>query len=139
MMVSGLVGAQPRPTPTPEQAFFEEASECAAAFEARVVERQAQPKSPARDQAILSDTELGFAYVGVAYKRGLRNPEASQMLKAAEKRWRTLGKAEQQSRLTACSTKAQQLLKDVSGLERFIVRNRAQARVDRLLSKEATP
>lgn len=121
-----------------DEAFFTEASECAAAFEARVVERMTQPKSPARDQAVLNDTELGFVYVGVAYQRGLRNPKAADMLKAAEKQWRALGKAEQQPRLTTCATKAQQLMKDANPLERFIVKNRAQARVDRLLEKEST-
>ena len=134
LLLTNSVWAETKPNA--KQAFFQEASDCAAAFEARVVERQAQPKSDARNQAMLSDTELGFTYVGVAYKKGLRNPEADQMLKAAEKRWSTLSKTEQQARLSSCTTKAQQLLNDVSGFERFIIKNRAKSRVDRLLQKE---
>lgn len=41
------------------------------------------------------DTELSFVFIGVAYKKGLRNPEAEQ------------------------------LMNEVSGLARFFVRNRA--------------
>jgi len=110
---------------SPAPSFFQEASDCAAAFEARVLERRAQPRSDARNQAILSDTQLG-----------LRNPEAGQMLKASQKRWSTLSKAEQQSALVVCTAKAQQLMKDINALERFIVKNRAKARVDKLLRSE---
>lgn len=117
--------------------FYAEASDCTAALKARVVERQAQPRSSARDKAILSDTELGFAFIGVAYKKGLRNPEADQMLQAAEARWKALRKADQQARQQTCTTKGQQLMRDLSVLERFVVRNRAQARVDKLLDKDS--
>jgi len=121
---------------SPAPSFFQEASDCAAAFEARVLERRAQPRSDARNQAILSDTQLGFVYAGLAYEQGLRNPEAGQMLKASQKRWSTLSKAEQQSALVVCTAKAQQLMKDINALERFIVKNRAKARVDKLLRSE---
>lgn len=136
-MWSATALAETPPAPPAPPPFFVEASDCAAAFEARVVERKAQPRSDARNRAILADTELGFAFVAQAYKKGLRNPEADQMLKAAEKRWTTLSKTEQQNRLSSCSVKGQQLMRDFSAFERFLVRNRAQARVDRLLRKEA--
>lgn len=135
--------AQSDAASAPPNPFFLEAADCTAAFEARVIERKAQPRSDARNQAILHDTELGFVYIGVAYRRGLRNPEADDMLKAAEKRWHQLSKHDQAKRLASCTTQAEQLMEDVSGLERFIVKNRAEARVDRLLEKEkeahATP
>lgn len=115
--------------------FFQEASDCAAAFKARVEERLTQPPSERRDQAILQDTELGFVYVGIAYKNGLRNPEADQMLKASEKRWAPLGKAEKARTLSLCTARAQKLMKDVSSLERYIVQKRAKSRVAKLLQK----
>lgn len=134
-VLAGAVAAQAQP---PSNApFFLEAADCTAALKARVVERQAQPKSPARDKAILGDTELGFVFIGVAYKKGLRNPEADQMLLAAEQRWRALNKADKLSRQASCTTRGQQLMRDVSALERFLIRNRAKARVDKLLEKEA--
>jgi hypothetical protein len=120
----------------PAPSFFQEASDCAAAFESRVLERRAQPRSEARNQAILNDTQLGFVYVGVAYEKGLRNPEAGQMLKVSQKRWAALSKAEQQALLSTCTAKAQQLMKDINAFERYIVKNRAQARVDKLLRNE---
>jgi hypothetical protein len=131
LLVSAPAHAQEKPSA--KQAFFMEASDCTAALKARVEERVAQPKSDARNKAILSDTEMGFSFIGVAYKKGLRKPEADQMLAASEKKWATLSKTEQQGRLTTCSAKGQQLLKDLSGFERYIIKNRAQARVDKLL------
>lgn len=119
--------------PSPKQAFFIEASDCTAALKARVAERLLQPRSDARNKLILSDTELGFTYIGVAYKKGLRNPQADQMLADSEKRWGLLSKAAQQSRLLTCTASAQKLMKDLSGVERYLIKNRAQARVDKVL------
>ena len=131
MFVCATVWAQEKPSP--KQAFFIEASDCTAALKARVAERLLQPKSDARNKLILSDTELGFTYIGVAYKKGLRNPQADQMLAESEKRWGSLSKTEQQSRLVTCTASAQKLMKDLSGFERYLIKNRAQARVDKLL------
>lgn len=121
------------PAPPP---FFVEASDCAAAFKATVAARLTQPRSDARDKAILDDTEKGFIFIGVAYKQGLRNPEADRLLAAAEQRWSQLGKAEQAQRVASCSSRAKQLMDDVTFIERYIVKNRAQARVEQLLRKE---
>lgn len=119
-----------------DQAFFLEAANCAAALEASVVDRQNQVRSDARDEAMLRDVEHGFVFVGVAYKRGLRNPQADDMLHAAEKRWLALPQAEKEARLHGCTHQARQLMDDISMLERFLVRNRASSRLDRLLEKE---
>ena len=62
-------------TPSPDSAaFFQEASDCPAAYKAGVTARLAQPKTEARDKAILEDTERSFVFIGVAYKQGLRKP-----------------------------------------------------------------
>jgi len=66
--------------PSPDALFYQEASDCTAGLKARVVQHLQQPPSEARNQAILTDTEHGFIFIGVAYKKGLRNPEADQML-----------------------------------------------------------
>lgn len=116
--------------------FFQEASDCAAAFEARVNEHRAQPPSEPRNQAILQDTQWGFLYVGLAYEQGLRKPEADQLFQASKKRWSALGKVEQHNTLTTCTAQAQTLMKEINAMERFIVKNRAQARVDKLLEKD---
>ncbi len=141
VLLTGLAGARPAlaAVPSAEAAFYQEASECTAGFKARVVQHLKQAPSEARNQAILKDTEHGFVFIGVAYKKGLRNPEADQMLKAAEGRWSQLSAAQQAARLGRCTQQAEQLMADVSGLERFLVRNRAQARVDKLLAREQQP
>ena len=131
LVSAATVWAQDKPSP--KQAFYTEASDCTAALKARVADRLLQPKSDARNKLILSDTELGFTYIGVAYKKGLRNPQADQMLAESEKRWGSLSKTEQQSRLVTCTASAQRLMKDLSGFERYLIKNRAQARVDKLL------
>lgn len=125
--------------PSSDAAFYLEASDCTAGFKVRVVQHLKQPPSDKRNQAILKDTEHGFVFIGVAYKKGLRNPEADQMLKAAEGRWSQLPPAQQASRLSRCTLQADHLMADVTSLERFLVRNRAQARVDKLLAKEQRP
>lgn len=119
-----------------DQRFFQDAADCAAALEARVIDRQTQPRTDARDDAMRRDVAYGFVFVGVAYKRGLRNPQADEMLHAAEKRWLSLNKADKDARQAMCTSKGQALMDDVSMLERFLVRNRADARVERLLEKE---
>ncbi|MBP8191951.1 MAG: hypothetical protein KAX73_08990, partial [Aquabacterium sp.] len=98
MLPISVAAAWAQDKPSPKQAFFIEASDCTAALKARVAERLLQPRSDARNKLILSDTELGFTYIGVAYKKGLRNPQADQMLADSEKRWGLLSKAAQQSR-----------------------------------------
>lgn len=125
--------------PSADAVFFQEASECTAGFKARVVQHLKKAPSEARNQAILKDTEHGFVLIGVAYKKGLRNPEADEVLKAAEVRWSHLSPAQQSTRLTRCTQQAEQLMTEISGLERFLVRNRAQARVDKLLNREQRP
>lgn len=134
---AGTAQAQSKPDkPAAPPPFFVEAADCTAAFKASVNQHLTQAKTQSRDRAIYDDTERGFVYIGVAYKQGLRSPEADHMLAAAEKRWAQLDKEEQASRLAACTKKAGDLMDEVTFIERYIVRNRARARVDRLLSQE---
>src|SRR5690606_19779613 len=114
-MLTGSVLGQTQPHPEPAvPPFYTEAADCTAAFQARVIQRLTQPKSDSRNKAILRDTESGFIFIGVAYKEGLRNPAADQMLKAAEKRWAQLTRAEQDKRLATCGERAKVLMDDVT-------------------------
>lgn len=137
-LLAGLVatGSASAAPPVSDIAFYRNASDCTAALKARVEQHLLKPPSEARNQLIVRDTELGFVYIGVAYKRGLRNPEADSMLKDAEGRWTQLTPTQQVNRLNNCTQQGQQMMDEVSGLERYLVRNRAKARVDRLLAKE---
>lgn len=128
-MAQGAEAAEPSP-------FFVEAADCSAAYKAGVTARLKQPRSEARDKAILDDTERSFVFIGVAYKQGLRKPEADRLLALSEQRWATLAKAEQARRIDACTRRAEQLMDEVSFIERYAVQNRAKARVEQQFEKE---
>ena len=68
-----------------DEAFYQRASDCAAAMQfdqlALVARARAGDKT-VRPQ-LFELTRLGFAYVGEAYLKGLRDPRGGDMLKAA--------------------------------------------------------
>lgn len=74
--------------------FFSHAAACAAALQAvqLALVAQARAGAPQLRSQIVNITRLGFTFVGVAYKRGLRNPKADKLLDAAraeQKAWPT--------------------------------------------------
>ena len=72
--------------------------------------------------------------MGVAFKRGLRNPQADQLLAEAEQQHRRLAAPAQRQVSTDCQAEAARLLASSNALERALVRNRAKARVEHLLA-----
>jgi hypothetical protein len=86
---------------------------------------------------MVSLTEIGFAFVGTAYKDGLRKPLADQLLDEAEATQRHQSEQALGQLAASCRTEGAQLLDDASFLERLLVRNRAAARVDKLLAADA--
>ena len=137
LLCAGAAMAQASASTSPESAaFFQEAADCSAAYKAGVTARLAQPKTEARDKAILEDTERSFVFIGVAYKQGLRKPEADNLLAQSEQRWTKLPKAEQAKRVGACTKRAEKLMGEVSFIERYAVQNRAKARVEQQFAKE---
>lgn len=122
--------------PAAVEPFYLEAADCSAAYKAVVTGRMAEPRTESRDKAILQDTERSFVFIGVAYKQGLRKPEADRLLQEAEQRWAQLPKPDQARRLKACTSRAEALMDDISFIERFAVQNRAKARVQQMLDKE---
>jgi hypothetical protein len=133
---AAMAQASAASAPTEVSPFFQEAADCSAAYKAGVTARLAQPKTDARDKAILEDTERSFVFIGVAYKQGLRKAEADPLLEEAEQRWTKLPKAEQAKRLAACTTHADKLMGEISFVERYAVQNRAKARVEQQFDKE---
>lgn len=116
-------------------AFFKRTSVCAAVLKQEVVTLQGRVN---RGEGQLRGdiqrlTEQSFAYVGTAYKRGLRNPQADQMLGEAEAALKRLPPATQRQQLQECQAEGGRILANANVLERALVRNRAKARVDQLL------
>lgn len=76
--------------------------------------------------------QQGFAFIGAAYKQGVRDEEANRMLKAAEKAQQSLPPKELEARQAACRAEGASLLAKANVIERAFVNHAAQRRVDRL-------
>lgn len=115
--------------PTPEHA-----ATCVAALESEA-EGMAQQYRDGKleiEGELVHRVQQGFAFIGAAYKQGLRGEEADRMLKAAEKAQEGLAAAELAARQAKCRSEGAALLADASFLERAFVVRAAQRRVDKL-------
>lgn len=122
----------------PAQAgFYRRASQCAAVLKSDVERRSAQPAAAQAQRArLLQETEAAFAFVGEAYRRGLRKPEADAMLDAASREQAGWRDAQRQTLLQACLGEARVLLDEANAVERLLVRRTARHRVDKLLAPD---
>lgn len=133
-------GAQARPA-RDDEAFYQRAATCAAALEVDQLGLVARARSgePGLRPRIVRITQAGFAYVGTAYKRGLRDPRADDMLKAArveQKGWDTARHAKVAGE---CLAEGEALYNDASSIEQWLVTNKVNKRVDRFLNSPNPP
>jgi hypothetical protein len=122
-----------------ENPFFAHAAACAAALEVdqlALVARARAGTSGLRDELVRT-TVLGFTFVGTAYKRGLRNPRGDTLLNAARAEQRNWPQQRHEQAVASCRAEAARLFDDATSLERWLLTNRAAARVDRYLSASA--
>jgi hypothetical protein len=118
-----------RADPSPAQS-----ASCVAALKARaepVAQRVRQGETAAETQ-LLPIVTASFAFIGTAYKQGIRNPQADDMMKAAEKSQATLPPAELGKLQDRCQAQGEQLLAQANYFERQFVIHAAHARIDRL-------
>lgn len=118
-----------------ELARWRRASACVAVLKADVVvlrERSLAGTAGLRPE-MQRLTEQGFALVGTAYKQGLRNPLADQLLDEAEAAQKRQGTEALRTLSQECRVEGARTLKEASFIERALVANRARARVDQLL------
>lgn len=123
-----------------DEAFYQRASTCAAAMQfdqLALVQRTLAGEQGLRPQ-LLDLTKLGFAYVGEAYLKGLRDPRGSDMLKAATAEQKDWPAAKHKALVAECRVEAQKVYDD-AGMWQWAVDNKAKKRVDRFLSMPATP
>jgi hypothetical protein len=123
-----------------DEAFYQRASACAAAMQVdqyALVARARSGDTSVRP-ALFDITKLGFAYVGEAYLKGLRDPRATDMLKAAIAAQKDWPAARHAALVTECRAEAQKVYDD-SGMWKMLVDNKANKRVDRFLSMPALP
>jgi len=117
------------PEPTPEHS-----AACIAALEVEAIEMADQLRAGKTEiePELVRRVQQGFAFIGVAYKQGLRKEEADKLLKQAEANTQTLPHAELVARQTACQAEGARLLANANVFERAFVAHAAQKRVDRL-------
>lgn len=121
-----------------DQAYYRRVSACTAVLKQEVlaVKPRAQGGEGAARELLQKLTEQSFALVGTAYKRGLRNPLADQLLAEAEQQLRRQSPSAQRQQLQDCQAEGARTLSAANAIERALVRNRARARVEQLLSPE---
>ncbi len=135
-----LAGTAAAASGAENEAFYQRASTCAAAMQvdqfalvarARAGEADVRPK-------LFDLTKLGFAYVGEAYLKGLRDPRGSDMLKAATAEQKDWPAARHAALVAECRAEAQKVY-DNAGIWRWPIDSKADKRVDRFLSMPALP
>lgn len=130
----GSAQAQSQPN-SATASLNQRASLCVAALQADVLTlkgRYQAGETTVKPQMVTL-TRQGFAFVGTAYLRGLRKAEADQLLERAEAKVAALPKAELASLSANCQNEGERLYREANAIERALVANRAQARVDKLL------
>ena len=139
-LLGGFAAAPALAGDAADEAFYQRASECAAAmqFDQFALVARARQGEPNLRPALFELTRLGFAYVGEAYLKGLRDPRGSNMLKAAAAQQKDWPAARHQALVAECRAEAQKVY-DNSGMWRMLVDNKANKRVDRFLSMPALP
>lgn len=115
--------------PNPQQA-----AACVAALQARAepLATRLRAGDAAAEGQLLPIVTASFAFVGIAYKQGLRGPEADALLKAAEKAQSTLPPAELERTQNDCQAQGQQLYAQANYFERQFVARAARKRIDKL-------
>ena len=123
-----------------DEAFYHRASECAAAmqFDQYALVARAREGDKSVRPALFDITKLGFAYVGEAYLKGLRDPRGGEMLKAATAEQKDWPADRHAAMVKQCRIEAQAIYDD-SGMWRLLVDNKANKRVDRFMSMPPLP
>jgi hypothetical protein len=128
LLLAALAGAQAK-GPTPQHS-----AACVAALESEAEQladrfRQGHPEI---EPVLVERVRQGFAFIGSAWKQGLRDEEADRLLKAAEEAQKSLSPEQLAERQAACRVEGAKLLAEANVLERAFVDHAAQRRVDKL-------
>lgn len=137
---AALLAGPARASDAADEAFYQRASTCAAAMQVdqyALVARARQGDKSVRPQ-LVEITRLGFAYVGEAYLKGLRDPRGGEMLKAATAEQKDWPEARHKALLAQCRVEAQKVYDD-AGFWQWAVDNKANKRVDRFMSMGPLP
>jgi len=130
----GAARAQPQPRPQDAEPTPQHSADCVAALEVEAIAMADQLRAGKTEiePELVRRVQQGFAFIGVAYKQGLRKEEADKLLKQAEANTQTLPQDELAARQAACQAEGARLLANANFFERAFVAHAAQRRVDRL-------
>jgi hypothetical protein len=118
--------------------FFKRAASCVAVLERDATDMAGRYKAGERSlkPGLVRLTEQGFAFVGRAYLRGLRKPEADRLIEEAKEAQKAMPAEALLQLSTGCRAEGAKLYAEANGFEQMIVSNRAKARVDKLLASK---
>jgi hypothetical protein len=135
-LLAAGAAAQPVADPTPQHS-----ADCVAALEveAKAMAEEMQHGKPEVEPELVRRLQEGFAFIGVAYKQGLRKEEADKLLKSSEEAVKALPPAELSARQHACRLEGARLLQSANFLERAFVAHAAQKRVDKYKQPKSAP
>ncbi len=135
LLASGAARAQPEG----DEAYYQRSADCAAAMQIDqfALVARARAGTPGLRPQLVELTKLGFAYVGSAYLRGLRDPRGSDMLKAATAEQKTWPAARHEALVAQCRVEAQKVYRGANSMEQWLIDNKAAKRVDRYLNAPA--
>lgn len=130
------VAAQSDPSPQ-DLSRWQQASACVAVLKADVLvlRDRSWAGTPGLKPEMKRLTEQGFAFIGTAYKQGLREPLADRLLAEAEAAHKQMSSDALRALSQSCRTDGARLLKQANVVERLLVGNRAEARVEKLLAR----
>lgn len=134
-----LLGSAPAHAQAPDDTklpAYKHASACVAVLKREALLLTARYKAGHTETRpeIVKLTELGFTFIGTAYKSGLRNPLADQLLDEAEQAQKHASPEALRQLLGECQGEGARLLREANFLERALLSNRASARVDKMLA-----
>ena len=117
-------------------ASYRHASACVAVLrgevDAQVLRHRAGQSANEADMVRM--TEQAFAFIGTAYKSGLRKPEADVLLAEAERAQKSQSAESLRALSASCQAEGGRLLADSNVFERALASNRAKAKVDKQLA-----
>ncbi|HEX6704313.1 MAG TPA: hypothetical protein VF169_06090 [Albitalea sp.] len=132
LSLSALAAFAAEPTPA-------HSADCVAALKLRAEPLAVRVRrgDAAAEAQLVPIATASFAFIGTVYKQGLRQPQADEMLRNAEKGLGKLTPAELVKLQDACQAEGDQLMKQANFIERLIVQRAVRNRIERLKPKPA--
>lgn len=119
---------------TPEDPMFARSATCVAALKARAepLAQRVRHGDAAAEGPLTPIVQASFAFIATAYKHGLRQPQADEMLQRAEQAQSGLPPEALAKLQDGCQTEGDRLLAEATGLERMLVGVAVRKRIAKL-------